>query len=336
MKKIALPAIAVLVVAMLFGISALINKSAENIEETMENDSIFYFEKNTSLPDGVQVFAKEGETAPSSPAMWKATAADGNVLYLVGSIHALMPESYPLSSTVGAAFDECSAVAVEIENVNIADFLVEDEPEYPKTLDKGDTLKNHLTDDEYSALMDYLARHDIDSSRFENSTPWNAYNAFAYDYQEGVLSSEYGFDRLMQIQANIVEKEVMSVETLEAKYAYLPEMDERVVGMLIKLAATEGEDISGQYAQLWSAGEIEELTDLSMSDAGIPPEYKELWQQYLKYAIYDRNIIMADKAEEYLNSGQKVFMTVGSNHLVGDKGVVALLKAKGYTVERVE
>ena len=51
--------------------------------------------------------------------------------------------------------------------------------------------------------------------------------------------------------------------------------------------------------------------------------------------LYDRNEGMADKAEEYLHSGQTVFMAVGLAHFGGEKGIYKLLENRGYKVRQL-
>ena len=64
-------------------------------------------------------------------------------------------------------------------------------------------------------------------------------------------------------------------------------------------------------------------------------EEKKLYEDYQNAMLIDRNTGMAAKAEEYLQSGKSVFLAVGAGHMVSDKGLVQLMKDKGYTVERV-
>ncbi len=45
---------------------------------------------------------------------------------------------------------------------------------------------------------------------------------------------------------------------------------------------------------------------------------------------------MRDKAVEWLKAGDKVFFAVGAAHLIGEDGLVELLRAEGYTVEQLE
>ncbi len=50
--------------------------------------------------------------------------------------------------------------------------------------------------------------------------------------------------------------------------------------------------------------------------------------------FYRRNAAMAAKIEEYLKEKGRFFVVVGAGHLVGEKGIVELLKGKGFSVEQ--
>jgi len=50
--------------------------------------------------------------------------------------------------------------------------------------------------------------------------------------------------------------------------------------------------------------------------------------------IYDRNARWADQVDEMLRGDQDVLLVVGAMHLVGDRGLPALLGERGYTVQR--
>jgi uncharacterized protein YbaP (TraB family) len=49
--------------------------------------------------------------------------------------------------------------------------------------------------------------------------------------------------------------------------------------------------------------------------------------------VTQRNISMADFAEEALDSGKEVFICVGAAHVVGPGAMADLLTQRGYTVE---
>ena len=50
--------------------------------------------------------------------------------------------------------------------------------------------------------------------------------------------------------------------------------------------------------------------------------------------LYDRNVKMADSFERFATE-QSLFAAVGAGHLGGKKGVLRLLKKKGYSVQPV-
>jgi uncharacterized protein YbaP (TraB family) len=48
----------------------------------------------------------------------------------------------------------------------------------------------------------------------------------------------------------------------------------------------------------------------------------------------DRNVTMTERMEPLLRSG-RAFIAVGALHLTGDRSIITLLRARGYTVEPV-
>ncbi len=61
----------------------------------------------------------------------------------------------------------------------------------------------------------------------------------------------------------------------------------------------------------------------------------ELEAEYIDAMLTQRNIGMAEKAEEYMAEGMTVFFTTGAGHMVGEGGVVDLLIERGYNVDRI-
>ncbi len=63
------------------------------------------------------------------------------------------------------------------------------------------------------------------------------------------------------------------------------------------------------------------------TDEGMASVYEKL--------VYQRNRRMTAKIEDLLRSKDTCFIVVGAGHLVGKKGIVELLKTKGYSVEQM-
>lgn len=60
-----------------------------------------------------------------------------------------------------------------------------------------------------------------------------------------------------------------------------------------------------------------------------------MYVEYNDAMMVQRNLAMADYAEEALASGKEVFICVGAAHVVGEGAMADLLAQRGYTVERI-
>ena len=79
----------------------------------------------------------------------------------------------------------------------------------------------------------------------------------------------------------------------------------------------------------WKNGDTEQM----VKNVLIEPqqEYPELREVYKK--IYtDRNLKMAKKISQFLQQNEIYFVVVGAGHLIGEQGIVNLLKNRGYKV----
>ena len=48
--------------------------------------------------------------------------------------------------------------------------------------------------------------------------------------------------------------------------------------------------------------------------------------------VYERNRNMAEKIEAYLKTKRTYLVIIGAAHLVGEKGIIEILRGKGYRV----
>ena len=329
-KGIIIAAVAAAVGAAAF----FLNRSVDEVDETTQNDVLIDDRKNTTLPEGLEVFAADG----SRPALWKVTSSDGKTLYVSGAIHSMPHNVYPVSDEVKKAFDACDSVAVEIKSVDIADiFIGKDVPRFSPELPEGDELKNHLAPDIYSHLEDYLSQHGGSIDDVKGYYPYYVSNnlyAFVTDAPTSKAQGKYGFDYIIQVLANIDEKPIYSIETQEAKARYYPEMPEESAGYMLDYELKTTYDEEKIFSD-WCAGDVDGIFDIYYSKDGLTDEQLAVREKYVQYCITDRNYIMKTKAEEYLSSGKTTFLVVGICHLSGDEGVPALLEKDGYSVERI-
>jgi uncharacterized protein YbaP (TraB family) len=98
-----------------------------------------------------------------------------------------------------------------------------------------------------------------------------------------------------------------------------------------------------QYAQqlqelydMWCGGDEDTIREyLNEPAPEMSPEEAVLYEEYNNGMSVERDKIMIDKAIEYLESGETVFMAVGLAHVLTDGTLVDALRDAGYTVELV-
>ena len=86
-------------------------------------------------------------------------------------------------------------------------------------------------------------------------------------------------------------------------------------------------------ADAWARGDLEKMERYaSWCDCFKTPEEEE---DFFRYVLTDRNAAMATKIEQVHADGKRVFAAVGALHMIGEKGLPALLAARGFQVTRV-
>ena len=80
-----------------------------------------------------------------------------------------------------------------------------------------------------------------------------------------------------------------------------------------------------QIAADWRSGDVGAIEDLMLEGF---VEFPDLYGRI----VTERNRSWIDPIEDLLAGDRDAMVIVGSLHLVGDEGVVALLKEKGYRV----
>jgi hypothetical protein len=78
----------------------------------------------------------------------------------------------------------------------------------------------------------------------------------------------------------------------------------------------------------WRAGDVEYVEHMML-------EGFEEFPDVFTRMVGDRNRAWVPQIEELLAGDRDAMVVVGSAHLVGDEGVIELLRKKGYAIERL-
>lgn len=277
-----------------------------------------------------------------NPAMWKLSDDNGNVMYMLGSMHILDEADYPIPDKVIDAYNLCDSVAVECDVVNVdmeeslamAAYLV-----YPD----GTFITDHVSDEAYQAMKSLLQEYDLFSPLYTMYNPFMFQSLISTGAATAAGYVAEGYDMYFIKLAELDGKEVLEVEGIALQSEKAFSADEATMNAIAKsyigITAQELEDSMVELHEAWRTGTLEEYFEgYTMEDDGtdlsvFTEEELELIENYNAQLLEGRNYYMADRAEEMLASGDTVFYIVGAAHYYGDEGLVELLKQRGYTVE---
>lgn len=290
------------------------------------------------------------ESRSAEPALWRVSDGDGNIMYVMGSIHIGEESMYPFDDRVLNAFNECDYLAVEydvIASEKASENMTQQESlEYLSRFmyKNGDTIKDHLSEATYSSAVAYLKECGVYSEQMDFLVPafWSSMISSLVTEQSGYLT-DYGVDRAFINMANDAGKGILEIESENEQIELMLSFDDIVYDDSISEILASRQQVGMQYAymiDLWKRGREDLLDTLTNGTSSLfsgdeDSDYAKAYEAYNKAMVDDRNVYMAQKADSYFNEGKKVFFVVGAAHVCGDGGIIELLKDMGYTAERV-
>jgi len=121
---------------------------------------------------------------------------------------------------------------------------------------------------------------------------------------------------------------VQGLESLDFQIAQfdglsMPLQDKMLSDTLKEMGTTQ--EAVGEMARAWNTGDAAAIERIVLRDLKSDP------QMYQRLLV-DRNRAWLPKLEALFARPKPAFVVVGAAHLVGSDGLIAMLKAKGYTV----
>ncbi len=290
--------------------------------------------------------ADKGDDVPSddcTPLLYRVTDANGNTVWLFGSIHVGRAGMETLPDYVMDAYNRSEALAVECDiltfqqdfsaMVNALSYLVYTD---------GTTIKDHLPTEVYNDAATILRINKQYVLGIDSYKPmmWSSTIDSLAVTRSG-LSSDMGVDLQFLTRAHDEGKKILEVESADFQYAMMGSFSPELQTMLLTESVMSYQDKTSDQSLLelvdaWCSGDIQKLKALTAFDyEGATAEERVLLEEYQKAMLTDRDAGMTAFAEDCLSQGKEVFICVGAAHVVGDGGIAASLSAKGYTVEAI-
>lgn len=295
-------------------------------------------------PKAYATIAAEAAKTPNGQAIfWKIEKPGIQPSYLLGTMHVTDPRVLNMPAGASEAASNAETIIVESDEIlddNKAAMALLAKPELSMFTD-GSTITSRLTPQQVSELEAGLKKRGLALASVNRMKPW-------------ILSSFVGLppceltrkadgtaflDKQIAQTAAKAGKRVVGLETYAEQLSALNDlpMDFHLRSLIETLQLGDKmSDINETMIALYLKGDIGAIMPMLQAmepqkTADKDPDYAQFEQRI----VLDRNKVMATRAAPTLNQGN-AFMAVGALHLPGDQGLVALLRAQGFSVTAVK
>jgi uncharacterized protein YbaP (TraB family) len=269
--------------------------------------------------------------SPQKHFLWNVRAPDAPTTYLMGSLHVLTADYYPLPAVVEKAFAQSTVLIEEVDM---------DELTNPATLmpllgkavyTDGRTLDKVISPELYKAVLVRAEKAGLPVVAIQRMKPWMAavsltapaIKAAGFDANQGV--DKYFFDK-----AKAAGVERRALETVAYQFDRLDQMPIPLQEAMLQSVFADIDNQLGNVktiADAWARGDT---SDIERDLHGAFKQSPELYDRLLA----ERNRNWVAPVESCLKQRTACFVVVGAAHLVGPESLVSLLQKKGYTVEQ--
>ncbi len=264
--------------------------------------------------------------------LWRVQSNDGSG-FILGSIHMLKEEHYPLSRIIENAFEQSDTLVVEA-NVNEADQALIQKIRADAFYPPGDSLENHVAPETLALAQKKADEIGLDFQFIKRQKPWflaltlpsMALTKAGYDPQCGIdmyfLSRARGKKKIIELESldfqmkllsgfNASQQELLLIYTLED----------------LTIASAEAD----RLVEAWQTGDTREMEDLTVRSFKGDPRLEAVFRSL----ILERNRAMADRIERILRTADNCLFVVGAAHLVGKEGILNILKTRGWKIDQL-
>ncbi len=261
--------------------------------------------------------------------LWKVEGPKGAVAFLLGSMHVLTPDFYPLSPEIDKAFAASKTLVEEVDLDEMSDPVQMMGALAKAMLTDGRTLDQLIAPETFGEVKRRAEKAGLPMLAVQRMKPWLAAIALtAPTLQAAGFRPELGVDRHFFDRAKAAGLKRVSLETLAYQLDRFDQLSPKLQEEMLK-ATLEDLDTQmgnvGVLAKAWAAGDTQGMEVLML---GAFLESPELYDRLL----VERNRNWIATVDTCLQQDAGCFVVVGAAHLIGPHGVPTLLQKKGYIV----
>jgi uncharacterized protein len=259
--------------------------------------------------------------------------------YLVGTIHALSGSDYPLPKPYDLALHDSQQLLFELDPNPKSNFSHDFARAaiYPK----GDIIQHHV----HPQTWEFLAKNFRVSNYFRHSyrfgdylfdnidqiRPWAiAYFVWGIHGYNDIFTG-HGVDNHLAYQAKRLGKQTGGLETDQEHIDVLRNMNDTDSEIILLDALIRGDKRREDYDETRAAWKRGDTATMWAKEQRFRNESPHADMRLLDF----RNAKWLPRIEREMKSGKPTAIVVGSLHMCGENGLVAILERRGHKVEQL-
>jgi uncharacterized protein YbaP (TraB family) len=279
------------------------------------------------------LFLASGFGARAANYLWEVSSLTNRV-YLFGTVHAGKKDWYPLDPAIEQAFNDAKVLAVEADILDVESMR---KSASAATYKPPDTLKDHVVAVDYARLTKLLPRYGIGEHEMDAMKPFIAVSVLVFtEWARLGFTPTYGVDAYFLRKAKAELKPIVELEGVDAQLKLidsLTEAENRLIfeGTLTALETGLTDRQIDGMVKAWKEGDPAAMLEVAKKydeDVAGARDFEEKF-------VWSRHDAMVERIEGFLNkSRDSTFVAVGALHLAGPRGLVEMLRKRGYLVKQ--
>ena len=268
-------------------------------------------------------------TAHAGSPVW-ALHGEHNTVYLAGSVHLLRANDAALPAAFERAYAGSRALVMELDLGKLDQLEAGSWMMAHGTLPDGSSLRKAVGDERYRRVTAEADRLGLPMEAADRQTPWAiGLELLELQYMQLGFDPEQGVEQQLERRAQTDGKPTSGLETVTEQLGVFETLSPEDQARFLDLVVTEMHEVESETRSVvaaWRTGDARKLAAL------LGDEYKSFPTLY-RTLVTDRNRRWLPQIEKLLKDKDNYLVVVGALHLVGDGGLLELMRKDGFAAE---
>jgi hypothetical protein len=299
-------------------------------------------ETRASSPSSEAAIGLEARAADTraTPPFYLAEGRGGARLFLLGTLHVGPPQGWPYSDAILEAVAEADLFVLEIDLRSATEEAVSTQLANRVVLDHTTSIDDLISPETKRLLEEnepLLAKLGMGPRSRHWMKPW-----FVAMGLIEWISNQSGYSTQSSVEAFVLDalaaRPLVGLETLDEQMALFDDLPPPLQDVMLRDTLAHLDEANENVEALvaaWRVGDEGRLSQIARAGVEEMPELDAFYDRLLG----DRNRrwleTLGPLLEDTERANESIFVGVGALHLVGDDGLVTMLREAGYRVERV-